>query len=255
MKRFFVFLMLSLGFSMAACGAEPTPIPTRTPNPTRTPVVTLSIAPTLTSTPTLLPPSPTQVALESSATPPPTATVPPTVTETRIAPTSTETQNPPTVVPAASAPTEPLPPGAPPGPYTWDPRLDDLGIEFVPAEVDPGQWYWRLTHAEFWAEEENQGKHHIFVNVFDEHGARLIGETVTIAWLDGEHMLTTEDKPAPEYSANYPMEINHYRPWHNLGAFSARVNGLPSDRVTGMGRPPPKNRPVVFLLTFQKVLR
>jgi hypothetical protein len=41
----------------------------------------------------------------------------------------------------------------------WDPRLDELMIEYIPADVAPGQWYWRLTRGEFWGEEENQGKH------------------------------------------------------------------------------------------------
>lgn len=40
-------------------------------------------------------------------------------------------------------------------------------------------------------------------------------------------------------------------PWGTLGAFDISARGLPSDKVTGMGLPP-KNKLVVFLLTFQK---
>jgi hypothetical protein len=225
-------------FLAAACAPQPTAEPTQTPQPTRTVIPS--------STPTRILPSLTRVALQPtvahSATPTLTATiVPPSATRTRISPTQ--------------LPTETSTPQPPPRPFVWDPRLDALKIQYVPAEVAPGELYWRLTHAEFWGEEENQGKNHIFVNVLDENGARLIGETITIEWLDGQEIITTEEKPAPEYSANYPMDINHYPPWHTLGAFSARVNGLPSDIVKGMGRPPPKSRPVVYLLTFQRMIR
>lgn len=224
--------------SGAACAAEPTPEPMRAPRPIRTrPVV------------------PTSSEIITSPTPsprPPTAvpTLVPTATRTLIPPTTTRTR-----IPATALPTFVPTLNPPPRPLVWDPRLNELKIEYVPANVQPGERYWRLTHAEFWAEQENQGKNHIFVNVLDENGARLIGETITIEWLDGSHVITTEDKPAPEYSANFPMDINHYPPWHSLGAYRARVNGLPSDIVQGMGRPPPKSRPVVYLLTFQRTVR
>jgi hypothetical protein len=226
------------------CAAAPTIVPTPSSAPTKRAFA--------------LPTEPPHVTAPPPTTTAPTATpLPPTV-----APTQTPTPIP--FTPTRARP--PLPPVSPtvesratpttlPRPLVWDPRLDELKIEYVPAQVRAGETYWRLTHAEFWAEAENQGKHHIYVNVLDEHGARLLGETITIEWLDGSHEIITEDKPAPEYSANFPMDINHYPPWHTLGAYSARVNGLPSDVVRGMGRPPPKSRPVVYLLTFQRTVK
>jgi hypothetical protein len=239
---FVVTLAALYSSCLAACEVEPTPV-LRPPRPTRTPV-------TWTRTPTFVLSTRAAVASTVTQTRVPTRSSTPTraATATDVPPTRTRVS-----VPALPTPT--LTPAPAPRPLVWDPRLDELKIQYIPADVSPGENYWRLTRAEFWAESENQGKNHIFVNVLDENGARLVGETITIEWLDGSHLITTEDKPAPEYSANFPMDINHYPPWHTLGAYSARVNGLPSDVVQGMGRPPPKSRPVVYLLTFQRTVR
>lgn len=229
----------------AACAVEPTPMPMPTVSPTK------RAAALLTETPHL--PSPTHTAIAPSA----TATLQPTVeaTQTWTPVPSTPTRARPTLPPPSPTAENITPSNTTTRPLVWDSRLDELNIQYIPAQVQSGERYWRLTHAEFWAESENQGKHHIFVNVLDENGARLLGETITIEWLDGSHEIVTEDKPAPEYAANFPIDINHYPPWHSLGAYSARVNGLPSDVVRGMGRPPPKSRPVVYLLTFQRTVK
>jgi hypothetical protein len=162
------------------------------------------------------------------------------------------------MIPATRAPTRvstPKPvPTATLVPVIWDPRLDKLGIQLIPAEAKAGQAYWRIVKAEFWDEKERQGKHHIFVNVLDEQGARLYGQSVIIEWPDDRVVLVTENKPEPEYSVNFPLDVNHYPPWGTLGAFTASVEGLPSDKVAGMGLPP-KNRFVVYLLTFQRTKR
>lgn len=172
-------------FFAAACTPQPTPDSIQTPQPTRTVIPS--------STPTRIRPSPTRAALQPTA----ARNATPTLTATTVPPSPTRTR-----IPRTQLPTETSAPQPPPRPLVWDPRLDALNIQYVPAEVAPGQLYWRLTHAEFWGEEENQGKNHIFVNVLDENGVRLIGETITIEWLDGQEIITTEEKPAPEYSAN-----------------------------------------------------
>jgi len=138
-------------------------------------------------------------------------------------------------------------------PVVWDARLDTLGIKLVSATVQPGQAYWRLVKAEFRDEKENQGKHHIFVNALDENGVRIIGQKIVVEWPGERLIIITEDKPAPEYSANFPLDVNHYPPWGTLGAFTVWIDGLPSEKVTGMGLPP-KNRLVVYLLTFQRTV-
>lgn len=142
----------------------------------------------------------------------------------------------------------------PPAPLAWDARLDQLGIRWISATVPAGQPYWRLIKAEFWDENQSQNRHHIYMNVLDEAGARLIGQKLIVEWPDEKLVVVTEDKPPPEYSANYPLEINHYPPWGTLGAFTVWVDGLPSDKVAGMGLPS-RNKPVVYWLTFQRTLR
>jgi hypothetical protein len=198
-------------------------------------------------TPTIAP----SATLEPTRTPSPTQTptdIPPTITPSP-APTATRTRAPaPTRAPATPAPIS-----APLTPLAWDARLDALGITYIPAPVQPGQPFWRLIRADFWDEKERQGKHHIFVNVLDENGARIIGQKVIVEWPDERLPLITEDKPAPEYSANFPLDVNHYPPWGTLGAFTVWVDGLPSDKVAGMGLPP-KNKFVVYLLTFQRTI-
>jgi len=211
---------------LVACAA-PTAEPTLTSVPTATPQPTHTSQPAPTSTPTTLPPTATAL--------------PPTRTATRTQlPTRTR-------VPAIITPTR-----VPLAPLVWDARLDTLGIKRVPVQVKEGQAYWRLMKVEFWDEKENQGKHHIFINVLDESGVRVIGQRVIVEWPDERLVLITEDKPAPEYSANFPLDVNHYPPWGTLGAFTVWVDGLPSDKVAGMGLPP-KNKFVVYLLTFQRV--
>lgn len=136
----------------------------------------------------------------------------------------------------------------------WDAHYDELGINLIPATASEGQSYWRLVKAEFWDEKHNQSKHHIYINVLDERGVRIIGQKVIVEWPDAKLILVTEDKPAPEYSANFPLDINHYPPWGTLGAFTVWVDGLPSDKVAGMGLPS-RNILVVYLLTFQRATR
>lgn len=219
-------ILIAATVELIACSAPmAVPTPTAVPSATHEPTQTAPPTPTFTRTvlPTVTPPLPTRTAMR---------TRPPA----------------PTRVPATATPVP-----TPLAPLVWDARLDALGIKLEPAKVQAGQPYWRLLRAEFWDEKENQGKHHIFVNVLDEKGARIIGQEIVVKWPDEQITIVTEEKPAPEYSANYPLEVNHYPPWHTLGAFTVWVNGLPSDRVTGMGLPP-KNRFVVYWLTFQRTV-
>lgn len=115
-----------------------------------------------------------------------------------------------TTIPATRAPTRTATPKSLPiaaiAPIVWDPRLDKLGVQLIAASVNPGESYWRIVKAEFWDEKERQGKHHIFVNVLDEQGARLYGQSVIIEWPDDRVVLVTENKPEPEYSANFPLD-------------------------------------------------
>jgi hypothetical protein len=128
----------------------------------------------------------------------------------------------------------------------WDARLDELNVDVIPADVRPGQSYWKVTKAEFQTPEEGGGRHHIYIEVLDEAGDRIVGQEVQVHWQDGSAVVVTEDKPAPEYAANFPM-------YNALGGYSLTLPGL-SDTVTGMGLPWGKVH-VVYNVVFQRAVK
>jgi len=226
-----------------ALALAPTPLP---PTPTYTPLPTDTPIPTDTPLPTDTP-TPTPTATETPVpTPTPTATpIPPTPTPVP----PTPTPMPPSPTPemrAAAAPQPSVPP------LNWDGRLDQLGVRLQPANVAPGQPYWRLVEARWADEKEAKGKHDIYVNVLDESGQRIIGQPVVVEWRDGKDVKVTENKPEPEYSFNFNM-------YGTLGSYNVYVEGLPSDMLVGAGlgdlaRPTWKIH-TCFYLTFQRAMR
>lgn len=191
--------------ALAAEGVMPTatytPFPTDTPIPTETPTITPTPSPTPLPTATPIPPTP----------------VPVFVQQVQAAP-EPEVQ-------AASVPA--LPPRA------WDGRLSQLGMNVADASVAPGQPYWRLIEAKWENEEEAGGRHHIFIEALDEGGNRVVGAPVTIFWSGGSDSGATEDKNPPDYAYNYPMYMTG-------NSYSAKVEGLPSDVMQGMGMGTPE---------------
>lgn len=131
----------------------------------------------------------------------------------------------------------------------WDQRLSQLGVRVEEAPVASGQQYWRLIEANWWDEKEAGGKHHIYVEVLDENGSRIVGHPVKITWGDGEHIENTQDKPFPEYAFNYQM-------YAAGNAYNVEILGLPSDRLIGAGMGDLERRAwgihTSTLLTFRK---
>ncbi|MCD6290610.1 MAG: cyclic nucleotide-binding domain-containing protein [Anaerolineae bacterium] len=195
-----------------------TPLPTDTPIPTDTPTAT----PTPTNTPT--------------ATPTPTPTDTPTPRPTRPRPKPTPTPKPQAAAAAIS----------------WDGRLNQLGVGLIHANVAPGQPYWRLIEARWTDEKESEGRHHIYVNVLDEAGHRIIGQPIKVFWRSGSVTGKTEDKSPTEYSYNFQM-------YAAGNSYNVSVEGLPSDVVTGMGLGDITRRTwkihTCFYLTFQRAIR
>jgi hypothetical protein len=126
----------------------------------------------------------------------------------------------------------------------WDPRLDELGVKLTKAQSQ-GQPTYRLVSAIYQDDSESGGTHHVFIEVLDERGQRIIGQPVVMAWADGKSTMTTEDKPYPEYAANAPL----YGPM-DQGTYKVYVDGAPSDTISGLGLP--GNHHVNYLLTFQR---
>lgn len=207
---------------------EPAPTATYTPLPTETPIPTATPEPTETPTP-----EPTQTPLP---TPEPTQAPPPVVV---VAPTEVPPPQPEPRAVAAS--------------IAWDSRLDQLGVVLRPAAVAPGQRYWRLIEARWANEEEAGGRHHIFVNVLDEAGNRIVGVPIKVLWRDGAVTGVTEDKAPGDYSYNFQM----YAPGNSYDL--AIDDGTPSDYVAGMGLGDIERRAwkihVAYYLTFQRTTR
>lgn len=205
--------------ALAVEGVQPTatytPFPTNTPIPTATPTIT----PTPTSTPlptatnTRIPPTPVPVIVQRVAEPEPE-------------------------VQAASVPAQP--------PRAWDGRLSQLGVTVADAGVAPGQPYWRLIEAKWENEEESGGRTHIFIEVLDEGGNRIVGAPVTVFWSGGSASGVTEDKNPPEYAYNYPMYMAG-------NSYNAKVEGLPSDVIQGMGLGTPE-QPLYTIHTSVKLI-
>lgn len=198
--------------------ATPTPPPTVTPIPTSTPLPTATPLPT--------------------NTPLPTATLRPFIQE--VMPAEPPTPEP-EVVAAAAVPSR-----------MWDPRLDRLGVYVEEAQVPPGQQYWRIIETKWGDEQESGGKHHIYVEVLDENGQRLVGQPVTVFWGDGSATIPTENKAPPDFAFNYMM-------YAAGNAYNVKVEGLPSDvlRGAGMGdmERPKYGIHTTFYVTFQRVTK
>jgi len=113
-------------------------------------------------------------------------------------------------------------------PLIWDNRLTQRGVTITTLLPPPGELYWRLVAAKWYDERESAGKHHVFMDLLDENGKRLVGAKVKITWNGGETVVLCEAKPGEPYGANYPM--------HNLApAFNAQPIGGVADKVMGMG--------------------
>jgi len=192
----------SLAEQMLQADAQVAATPTYTPYPTNTPQPTSTPLPTDTPTP-----APTAPAVEEF--------VPDAFAAAgEAAPADTPT---PEAVQVAAV-----------APRTMDPRLSQLGVNVEDAPAGPGQQYWRLIEARWEDEQQAGGKHHIYVDVLDEGGNRLVGQSVTVFWGDGNYTAPLEDKPAPDLGFNYQMYASGY-------AYNIKVEGLPSDIVRGAG--------------------
>ncbi len=205
--------------AVAAEGVQPTatytPFPTNTPIPSATPTETPIPTATPLPTATFVPPTPIPVVVVQQAAPAP----------------EPEVQ-------AASVPALPS--------RAWDGRLSQLGMNVADASVSPGQPFWRLIEAKWENEQESGGKHHIYIEALDEGGNRVVGAPVTIFWSGGSDSGQTEDKNPPDYAYNYPM-------YKAGNSYNAKIEGLPSDVMQGMGLGTPE-QPLYTIHTNVKLV-
>jgi hypothetical protein len=113
-----------------------------------------------------------------------------------------------------------------------------FGVQIETARVRPGTWYWKAVRVHHLTPEENGGKHHIFMDLFESVPAggeeqrlrRLDGGRLRVTW-NGESQVVVIDKPADEPGTNLPMWRGQLCSVEALGLPGAE---LPSDRVTGI---------------------
>lgn len=128
------------------------------------------------------------------------------------------------VVPDVEGPVEPP---KPPTPTNWDPRLTVRGATLELANPAPGSDYWKLVKAVWMDENESGGRHHIFVELLDKAGRRVVGEKIRVSWGNAFVDMKTEAKLGEPWAANFGM-------YAQAPAYNAAPVGL-SDKVDGMG--------------------
>ena len=177
----------------------------------------LAFLQTPTATPTFTPslPMPTTILMMPTDTPvPPTPTpqpiaIIPTDTPTPLPPTDTPTPAPPANTPVPASPTDTPTPELPTP--TPAPAYDFVLVEGAPRRLGPC---------------ENEGGHHILVNVVDAQGNGLPGIKLEVAWAGGSAEIETGHKAekGPGF-VDFPM-------YH--GTYSVRVLGARSQVAEGI---------------------
>jgi len=124
--------------------------------------------------------------------------------------------------PTGEEPTVPKPPSVPSTPQ---------GATVVPVPEGTTPPLWKVSDLRFYNERESQGRHHLYVDVFDEGGERVYGKKVLVSWPNGNAEVITERKTGDLFtnSGNFPFTPGR-------GAFTAVVvDGKPSEVVVGLG--------------------
>ena len=172
------------------------------------PTATPTFTPTSLSTPTTILMMPTDTPIPPTPTPQPIGIIP-TDTPTPVPPTDT-----PTPAPPADAPIQALPMDTPtlePPTSTPTPAYDFILVEGCPRRLGPC---------------ENEGGHHILINVIDAQGNDLPGLKLEIAWVGGSAEIETGHKPERGLGfVDFPM-------YH--GTYSVRVLGARSQVAEGI---------------------
>lgn len=108
----------------------------------------------------------------------------------------------------------------------WD---ADLVMVVEPACVRSGESYWRLVEARWLDDAKLDGYHHLFVDVVDENGNRLYGDSFVMRWQTGECRRFIRGAVTPiDHGEHCPM-------FARAGSYDVAVDGLPGEVVKGLG--------------------
>lgn len=212
-------------------------LPTATPMPT--PVLTVTLTPMATRPLTVADPDNRYVVT-------PTATATPTATLTSTATDGSGVDGLSIAITHTMLPT------------IWESSLITLEVTWLPAVVPYGKPFWRLTEARWLNEQQSNGLHHVFVDVVDKAGLRIVKDppTMRLTWTTGACEQAIDNR-APywiagrSYGADCPM--------YSAGkVYQLQVDGdgLPSDIVKNIGLGEPGERRnwdirTSFLFVFQ----
>ncbi len=130
----------------------------------------------------------------------------------------------------------------------WDSRLDALNVSMEPAQVTPGQRYWKLVYAEYDPSGATAGRHHVFYTVLDERGRPQVNQRVLEAWPNDRADTITNERG----EASIPLWTPYSPDLGEIGPYSAWIDGLPCDRVHGLGLP--SNHQVSFRFKWQRAI-
>lgn len=88
---------------------------------------------------------------------------------------------------------------------------------------------WYVTKIDWLDEKESQGRHHIYYDILDESGKRLVDVHIRVVWSTGATTVVSELKAGEPYAANFAMSPsrNDYTTWI--------ISDLPSEKVKGLG--------------------
>ena len=103
----------------------------------------------------------------------------------------------------------------------------DSPVKLIPAQVEPGQRYWRLVTLE-WKKPGEGGDTHTYITTLDENGQPVWDQEVRVE-NGGGQILHTEPKPGVPHGTEFGM-------FNTLNSYQVYVGGdLPSERVAGLG--------------------
>ena len=123
--------------------------------------------------------------------------------------------------------------GVPQG-IVWDSRLTERGASVIPAQVQPGQGYWRLVQGQWFDVNDPplNGQHNIFLEALNQSGQRQIGVPMRLAAPDVRDIygyIGTEAKNDEPYAASFPM-------YKIAPAYRVEpADGAPADAVSDLG--------------------
>lgn len=107
----------------------------------------------------------------------------------------------------------------------WDTRLNERGVRIEEVHPDENGMSYQVVSGRWLDEQESQGRHHIFMELFDLTGNRVPGAEFLVTWPSGSAKVHSR----ADGMANFALSPS-------LNEFSVRVSGsVPSEIVTGIG--------------------